>query len=129
MRLELDLEKMSEAEVRSKLREYGYELPSGFDFLQHMSIMFDTEIGRVVGVEKWPFSCEELIDNLKKKMGTADKEWISFGKSIEKADSDFLKEQVDVFDAQLEFEEDEIDRELVKKRKNSPEIDVDLDEL
>ncbi|QCI73851.1 hypothetical protein FAZ90_21365 [Vibrio cyclitrophicus] len=62
-------------------------------------------------------------------MGTADKEWVSFGKSLEKADSDFLKEQVDVFDAQLEFEEDEIDRELVKKRKNSPEIDVDLDEL
>lgn len=62
-------------------------------------------------------------------MGTADKEWISFSKSLEKADSDFLKEQVDVFDAQLEFEEDEIDRELVKKRKNSPEIDVDLDEL
>ncbi|MEZ9765299.1 hypothetical protein AB4278_20620 [Vibrio splendidus] len=49
-------------------------------------------------------------------MGTVDKEWISFGKSLEKADSDFLKERVDVFDAQLEFEEDEIERELVKKK-------------
>ncbi|MFL9766909.1 hypothetical protein [Vibrio cyclitrophicus] len=62
-------------------------------------------------------------------MGTADKEWISFGKSLEKADCDFLTERVDVFDAQLEIEEDEIDRELVNKRINSPEIDVDLDDL
>lgn len=67
MRLKLDLEKMSEVEVKSKLREYGYELPSGFDFLQHMSIMFDTDLGRVVGIEKWPFSCEESIDKLKKR--------------------------------------------------------------
>ncbi|MFC1234392.1 hypothetical protein [Vibrio sp. F74] len=129
MKLKIDLERMSEAEVRSKLCEYGYELPSGFNFFQHISIMFDTELGRVVAVEKWPFSCEESIDKLKKKMGTADKEWVSFGKSLEKADSDFLTERVDVFDAQLEIEEDEIDRELVNKRINSPEIDVDLDEL
>ncbi len=36
----------------------------------------------------------------------------------------------DVFDScRIEFEEDEQDRELVKQREKSPEIDVDFDDL
>ncbi|TOE89642.1 hypothetical protein CGJ32_21310, partial [Vibrio parahaemolyticus] len=31
--------------------------------------------------------------------------------------------------SRIEFEEDEQDRKLVKQRENSPEIDVDIDEL
>ncbi|MFH4766921.1 hypothetical protein [Vibrio alginolyticus] len=58
---------------------------------------------------------------------TSEKDW---GAYSEGADIDFLVERRDVFDSsRIEFEEDEQDRELVKQRENSPEIDVDIDEL
>ncbi|RZP71764.1 hypothetical protein D8T51_22220 [Vibrio vulnificus] len=61
---------------------------------------------------------------------TSEKDWGSYSEDSDKADSDFLVERRDVFDSsRIEFEEDEQDRELVKQRENSPEIDVDIDDL
>ena len=58
---------------------------------------------------------------------TSVKDW---GTYSEDADRDFLVERRDVFDSsRIEFEADEQDRELVKQRENSPEIDVDIDDL
>ncbi len=58
---------------------------------------------------------------------TSEKDW---GAYSEDADGDLLVERSDVFDSsRIEFEEDEQDRELVKQRENSPEIDADIDEL
>ncbi|MCJ2375536.1 hypothetical protein LNL84_01660 [Vibrio sp. ZSDZ34] len=59
----------------------------------------------------------------------SEKDWGSYSGN-DKTDSDFLVEREDVFDScRVEFEEDEQDRELVKQRENSPEIDVDIDDL
>ncbi len=59
-----------------------------------------------------------------KKIGGAYSEY------VDKADRDFLVERRDVFDSsRIEFVEDEQDRELIKQRENSPEIDVDIDDL
>lgn len=61
---------------------------------------------------------------------TSEKDWGSYSEDADMADSDFLVERRDVFDSsRIEFEEDEQDRELVKQRENSPEIDVDIDDL
>ncbi len=61
---------------------------------------------------------------------TSEKDWGSYSEDTDKVDSDFLVERHDVFDSsRIEFEEDEQDRELVKQRENSPEIDVDIDDL
>ncbi|EGQ9089966.1 hypothetical protein GCL58_25310 [Vibrio parahaemolyticus] len=61
---------------------------------------------------------------------TSEKDWGDYSEGADKADIDFLVERRDVFDSsRIEFEEDEQDRELVKQRENSPEIDVDIDEL
>ncbi|MDW6017513.1 hypothetical protein SBW85_06930 [Vibrio plantisponsor] len=61
---------------------------------------------------------------------TSEKDWGSYSEDANMADSDFLVERRDVFDSsRIEFEEDEQDRELVKQRENSPEIDVDIDDL
>ncbi|ENQ8649949.1 hypothetical protein ACEQ8A_003615 [Vibrio fluvialis] len=61
---------------------------------------------------------------------TSEKDWGAYSEDADKADSDFLVERRDVFDSsRIEFEEDEQDRELVKQRENSPEIDVDIDDL
>ncbi len=61
---------------------------------------------------------------------TREKDWGAYSEDADKADSDFLVERRDVFDSsRIEFEEDEQDRELVKQRENSPEIDVDIDDL
>ena len=61
---------------------------------------------------------------------TSEKDWGSYSGDADKADSDFLVERRDVFDSsRIEFEEDEQDRELVKQRENSQEIDVDIDDL
>ncbi|GLT17062.1 hypothetical protein GCM10007938_08390 [Vibrio zhanjiangensis] len=58
------------------------------------------------------------------------RDWEAYSKDADKADSDFLVERRDVFDcSQIEFDEDEQDRELVKQRDNSPEIDIDIDDL
>lgn len=60
----------------------------------------------------------------------SEKNWGTYSKDADKADSDFLIERLDVFDSpRIEFEEGEQDHELVKQRENSPEIDVDIDEL
>lgn len=50
--IKLDLENMTEDEVRAKLREFDFELPSSFDFGQHASISFNVKLGIVVAVEK-----------------------------------------------------------------------------
>lgn len=50
--IKLDLEKLSENEARGKLREFGFELPAGFDFKQHVFLSFDVNLKRVVEVEK-----------------------------------------------------------------------------
>ncbi|PNH95347.1 hypothetical protein [Vibrio diazotrophicus] len=61
---------------------------------------------------------------------TSEKDWGSYSEDANMADSDFLVERRDAFDSsRIEFEEDEQDRELVKQRENSPEIDVDIDDL
>jgi hypothetical protein len=61
---------------------------------------------------------------------TSEKDWGVYSGDMDKADSDFLVERRDVFDSsRIEFEEDEQDRELVNQRENSPEIDVDIDDL
>ncbi|KUI99151.1 hypothetical protein [Vibrio sp. MEBiC08052] len=61
---------------------------------------------------------------------TSEKDWGSYPEESDKADSDFLVERYDFFDSsRIEFEEDEQDRELIKQRENSPEIDVDIDDL
>ncbi|WP_157939050.1 hypothetical protein [Vibrio splendidus] len=44
--IKLDLEKMTEDEVRAKLMKFG------FDFRQHVSLSFDANLKRVVEVEK-----------------------------------------------------------------------------
>ncbi|MZI94717.1 hypothetical protein F9817_16170 [Vibrio sp. CAIM 722] len=59
-----------------------------------------------------------------------EKDWRSYSEDTEKSDDDFLTQREDVFDdTRIEFEEDEQDRELIKQRENSPEIDVDIDDL
>lgn len=61
---------------------------------------------------------------------TSEKDWGSYSEDADKADRDFLVERRDVFDSsRIEFEEDEQNRELVQQRENSPEIDVDFDDL
>lgn len=50
--IELDLEAMDENEIRARLREFNFELPLGFDFKQHLSLTFDTELRKVVAVVK-----------------------------------------------------------------------------
>jgi len=61
---------------------------------------------------------------------TSENDWGAYSENADKANSDFLVERRDVFDSsRIEFEEDEQDRELVKQRENSPEIDVDIDDL
>lgn len=61
---------------------------------------------------------------------TSEKDWGAYSEDADKADSNFLVEQRDVFDSsRIEFEEVEQDRELVKQREISPEIDVDIDDL
>ncbi|WP_375749963.1 hypothetical protein [Vibrio sp. HN007] len=50
--IKLNLEIMSEQEARDRLREFGYELPDGFDFRQHTSLSFDTQTNQVIEVEK-----------------------------------------------------------------------------
>ncbi|MCR9887937.1 hypothetical protein NB546_05240 [Vibrio parahaemolyticus] len=60
----------------------------------------------------------------------SEKDWGAYSEDADKADSNFLVERRDVFDSsRIEFEEVEQDRELVKQRENSPEIDVDIDDL
>ncbi len=61
---------------------------------------------------------------------TSEKDWGSYLEDTDKADSDFLVQRGDVFDScRIEFEEDEQDRELVKQRENTPEIDIDINDL
>ncbi|WP_038889502.1 hypothetical protein [Vibrio campbellii] len=61
---------------------------------------------------------------------TSEKDWGAYSEDADKADSNFLVERRDVFDSsRIEFEEVEQDRELVKQRENSPEIDIDIDDL
>lgn len=61
----------------------------------------------------------------------SEKSWGTYSEDADKADSDFLVERPDVFDSsRIEFEEGEQDHKLlVKQRENSPEIDIDIDEL
>ncbi len=59
-----------------------------------------------------------------------EKDWRSYSEHTEKSDDDFLTQREDVFDdTRIEFEEDEYDLKLIKQRENSPEIDVDIDDL
>ncbi|MCE0493889.1 hypothetical protein [Vibrio salinus] len=61
---------------------------------------------------------------------TSEKDWGSYLEDTDKADSDFLVQRSDVFDScRIEFEEDEQDRKLVKQRENSPEINIDINDL
>ncbi|WP_114784346.1 hypothetical protein [Vibrio tetraodonis] len=58
------------------------------------------------------------------------KDWGSYSEDTDKADNDFLVQREDAIDSsRIEFEEDEQDRELIKQRENSPEIDIDIDDL
>jgi hypothetical protein len=58
---------------------------------------------------------------------TNDKNWGSFFSSDDQADTDFMVERHDIFDIR-KFEDQE-DRELIQQRSNSPEIDVDIEDL
>ena len=61
---------------------------------------------------------------------TNEKDWGPYSENVDKEDSDFLVKRRDAFDSsRIEFEEDEQDRKLVKRRENSPEINVDIDDL
>ncbi|APF77640.1 hypothetical protein [Vibrio cholerae] len=61
---------------------------------------------------------------------TSEKNWGAYSKHADKADSDFLVNRIYVFDSYIiELERGEQDRELVKKRKNSVENDVDIDDF
>ena len=61
---------------------------------------------------------------------TRDKDWGTYSEDTDKADNDFLVQREDAIDSsRIEFEEDEQDRELIKQRENSPEIDIDIDDL
>nr|WP_287025817.1 hypothetical protein [Vibrio sp.] len=60
----------------------------------------------------------------------SEKSWGTYSEDADKADSGFLVERPDVFDSsRIEFEKGEQDNKLVKQRENSPEIDIDIDEL
>lgn len=61
---------------------------------------------------------------------TGEKDWGDYSEDADKADNDFLVQRDDVFDAsRIEFEEDEQDRAIVKQRENSPEVNIDIDDL
>ncbi|MBD1574749.1 hypothetical protein HC725_15965 [Vibrio sp. S17_S38] len=60
----------------------------------------------------------------------SEKSWGTYSEDTDKADSDFLVERPYAFDSsRIEFEEGEQDHKVVKQRENSPEIDIDIDEL
>ncbi|MFS1473610.1 hypothetical protein BCU45_003315 [Vibrio lentus] len=88
-------------------------------------------------MNKKRLSEKELLEGLTSHTGhsdelatTSEQDWGSYSEDVDKADSDFLVQRGDIFDSCLiEFEEDEQDRELIKQRENSPEIDVDIEDL
>nr|WP_102532798.1 hypothetical protein [Vibrio sp. 10N.286.48.B7]PMH78497.1 hypothetical protein BCU58_08975 [Vibrio sp. 10N.286.48.B7] len=55
MHIILDLTQLSPDQVKSKLLEYDYQLPPGFDGLQHESITFDIKKRQIIAVVKKPF--------------------------------------------------------------------------
>ncbi|MFT6907318.1 MAG: SOS response regulatory protein OraA/RecX [Oleiphilaceae bacterium] len=52
MFLILNLEKLTESEVRSKLRKHSFELPKNFDFKQHTELTFCTKKRKITNVIK-----------------------------------------------------------------------------
>ena len=55
MYLILNLEKLTVDDVRSKLREYDFELPVNFDFKQHTELTFCIKKRKITEVIKKPF--------------------------------------------------------------------------
>lgn len=52
MFLILNLDKLTESEVRDKLRKHSFELPKNFDFKQHIELTFCTKKRKITNVIK-----------------------------------------------------------------------------
>lgn len=69
---------------------------------------------------------EQYNNHIDELVTTDVKNWGSYSEDTDKADCDFLVQRDDVFAvSQIEFEEDELDRALVKQRANYQDVDID----